>query len=282
METQICKGYCKLEKPLTEFSYRKQNKNGRKPICRECINNKECLRNNYNIFQEIKLMNSEEKTNKLIYLYDNRSKLNIKVLGLLFECTEEIIINALEQLNIYNKKKCRVCCIWKEFADFYNRSDSNSLYYTCKDCRSDYIKLPHVKEYRNKYTREAYHNDSKYNIRQKISKRLRETLIEGKNNKSCLDFIGCDLDTIQSHLFKFLPDDEFIANYAIDHIRPVSSFDFTNDLEIKNCWNYKNLQLLPLKINQMKQDKWDGTPENVSFNLKYVTLVELQENIINF
>ncbi|MBC8427282.1 MAG: hypothetical protein H8D97_00160 [Proteobacteria bacterium] len=66
--------------------------------------------------------------------------------------------------------------------------------------------------------------------------------------------------------------------------RPINSFSIIDctDLEFKKCWTLNNFQLLYKRDNIRKKDKWDGTPENVSFNLNYVTLAELQENLERF
>ena len=51
--------------------------------------------------------------------------------------------------------------------------------------------------------------------------------------------------------------------WHIDHIRPVSSFNFTTtDCEdFKKCWALSNLQPLWAADNISKGDKWDGEAE---------------------
>ena len=48
--------------------------------------------------------------------------------------------------------------------------------------------------------------------------------------------------------------------WHIDHIRPVSSFDFdsTEHPDFKKCWALNNLQPLWAEDNLRKNDKWDG------------------------
>ena len=50
------------------------------------------------------------------------------------------------------------------------------------------------------------------------------------------------------------------SEWHIDHIRPVSSYDFTTNTEntIKECWALNNLQPLWAFDNISKSDKWDG------------------------
>jgi len=51
-----------------------------------------------------------------------------------------------------------------------------------------------------------------------------------------------------------------IGEWHIDHIRPVSSFDFdsTDHPDFKKCWALDNLQPLWAKDNLSKGAKWDG------------------------
>jgi hypothetical protein len=67
----------------------------------------------------------------------------------------------------------------------------------------------------------------------------------------------------------------------LDHIRPISSFNYKSyeDIEFKKCWSLNNLQLLFACDNISKLNKWDGTPENIKFNLKYITYKELKQHI---
>ena len=46
-------------------------------------------------------------------------------------------------------------------------------------------------------------------------------------------------------------------NIHIDHIIPVSAYDFNNPEEIKKCWNPKNLRLLSAYENVKKSNIFD-------------------------
>jgi hypothetical protein len=52
--------------------------------------------------------------------------------------------------------------------------------------------------------------------------------------------------------------------------------------ELVKCWDINNLQLLYRFDNNAKRAKWDGTLENRSFNLKYVSIEEFRENLKKF
>ena len=51
-----------------------------------------------------------------------------------------------------------------------------------------------------------------------------------------------------------------MKDWHIDHIRPVSSFNFTTTEceDFKKCWALNNLQPLWSKDNLSKGNKWDG------------------------
>lgn len=46
-------------------------------------------------------------------------------------------------------------------------------------------------------------------------------------------------------------------NYHIDHIIPCSIYNFLNPVEVKQCWNPRNLRILPAKENMHKKAKID-------------------------
>lgn len=71
-------------------------------------------------------------------------------------------------------------------------------------------------------------------------------------------------DELVARLMSTLPEGYTAADACdgrklhIDHIRPVSSFNLTGevDAEFLACWALDNLQLLPAKDNLRKSNKW--------------------------
>lgn len=55
-------------------------------------------------------------------------------------------------------------------------------------------------------------------------------------------------------------DNHGMNGWHIDHIRPISSFNFdsTDHPDFKKCWALDNLQPLWVEDNLSKGDKWDG------------------------
>ena len=112
-------------------------------------------------------------------------------------------------------------------------------------------------------------------------------LFEGTNNsssiKNCLDMgkynietvgtrklIGCTQEELISHLEKqFTPEmnwDNYGPYFHIDHIIPCNAWDLTNDLELKACFHYTNLQPLVGPENLSKSDKYCEKEKKIHFD----------------
>ena len=77
-------------------------------------------------------------------------------------------------------------------------------------------------------------------------------------NMSYEEIIGCSFEDLETYIINQLKKEMTIDNYGdweIDHILPVSSFDFSNKVNIFKCFNYKNLQPLKKSENRKKFNK---------------------------
>lgn len=102
-------------------------------------------------------------------------------------------------------------------------------------------------------------------IKQELKNSLKKTNIS--TIKLVHEILGCDLSFLKNHLeSKFLPgmtwENHSFNGWHIDHIRPLSSFNFLNNdstiniQEISKAWNYKNLQPLWKYDNLKKGNKY--------------------------
>ena len=73
-----------------------------------------------------------------------------------------------------------------------------------------------------------------------------------------LFYLGC---TVQELYEKLKDKIHSIDNYSIDHIKPLSKFDLTNEEQIKRCFNHSNVQVIPLLDNLKKFNKWTEEDE---------------------
>lgn len=96
-----------------------------------------------------------------------------------------------------------------------------------------------------------------------MGNRFRDVLRSNKGGRSWKVLAGYDAVALKAHLeSKFLPGMtwENYGDWHIDHIRPVSSFDFSVDVDAaaRACWSLENLQPLWASDNMRKSKKWDG------------------------
>lgn len=191
-------------------------------------------------------------------------------------------------------KTCGKCGKEKKISEFGkdNRA-KDGLRYVCKECRKNdwkkyykenkekvlkknkkyfeenpnkrheidkkFRKSEKRKNYLKKWRYNRYHNDPEWRLRDVISSHLYRGL--KKSDNVCFNFLGCSVGEYKIYLEEMFKDGMSWDNYGewhIDHIRPISSFDLSNDKEILECFNYKNTQPLWADENLKKSNKWEG------------------------
>ena len=113
------------------------------------------------------------------------------------------------------------------------------------------------------YQRKRRAENCNRRVNDAMGNRMRDVLRSNKGGKSWIALVGYGLDDLVAHLeAKFLPGMtwENYGQWHIDHVRPVSSYDFEEDMEskVRECWGLKNLQPLWALDNMTKGKKWDG------------------------
>jgi len=77
-------------------------------------------------------------------------------------------------------------------------------------------------------------------------------------NMTYLEILGCSLDRLEEHIINGFTEGMTIDNHGeweVDHIIPISSFNFEDKKNITVCFNYKNLQPLWKSENRSKYNK---------------------------
>lgn len=152
-----------------------------------------------------------------------------------------------------------------------NRIKMNEYARKRKDKRKQYNieNRKSISEYNKKYYtdnkemfQENYKKYLKENINFRITHNLRvrinDALKNNYKNTSSTDLLGCSLDEYRNYLESKFDDKMTWENYGkgnyweIDHIKPCSSFDLSNEEEQKKCFHYTNTQPLPIIENQIK------------------------------
>lgn len=116
--------------------------------------------------------------------------------------------------------------------------------------------------------KERRKNDVQFRIVGCLRSRLYLVLIGKLKSASTKKLIGCDIPFLIAHLEKQFTKDMNWGNYgsfwSLDHRKPCSSFDLTNPEDQKKCFNWSNLQPLPITENSSKGAKIDPKYNNQS------------------
>ena len=106
--------------------------------------------------------------------------------------------------------------------------------------------------------RELGKNDIIYRILNSLTSRATSVLGEKKLDILHSDLIGCTLLFLKEYLLSKFEENMSFENYGeweVDHIIPISSFNFSIEKNIYACFNYLNLQPLWKIDNRMKYNK---------------------------
>lgn len=184
-------------------------------------------------------------------------------------------------------KICNTCNISKKLDEYSKRNDI-SYHHRCKDCTNENAKKYREenkdsikekqsiwynsvgkdlkkeyeninKDYINARDREKYKNDSQYRMKKILRSRFKKTILKEKTYKSILTYLDVSVDYfnkwIESQFNDKMTWDNQGIYWEIDHVIPCSSFDFTNETEIKKCFNWKNMRPCERIENYSKNNK---------------------------
>lgn len=218
---KICPG-CRVEKDSSAFCRQSSNKDGLSNYC------KECRKNN-----------------------DRRQRENRRIHSL--------------PLNINGVKRCYQCKIHKNVADFgINHKSNDHRSYICNDCKpkSQWTKEKQrvsERNYRLRNVEKIKEKNRKQgnSIQRRLKNSIRGRLIGCvlRKNKKTLEYLGCSIMFFRSWIESLFCDDMCWENYGkwhLDHVRPCSSFDLSDNAEIMECFHWKNYQPLSAIENLVK------------------------------
>lgn len=195
-----------------------------------------------------------------------------------------------EELAQQQKKRCTKCSEIKEFKDFVpQKAGFMGFKAQCKSCdskydksyqsqtnlRSERDKTPESIQYRKdyisknkdwwrKYEREYRYSrkqeDMFFKIKSNLSSRLSDLIQNRGLGQRTVELLGCDKNVFLNHLESQFTEGMTWENYGlkgwhVDHIIPLSSFDLTNEDEVKKACHYTNLQPLWWQDNLEKGNK---------------------------
>lgn len=183
-------------------------------------------------------------------------------------------------------KKCLLCGL--EFEDSVNglksfccmqhkrqfRRNKKVVFKTikCDECGKEITTKMYNQRFCSKRCGCRYLDRSLYknNINAKLAKILRIRLrlsLKDKPHKSVLKYLGCSLSELKVHLELQFEEDMTWDNYGsyskhikrwnIDHIKPLSKFDLSNEEELAKACHYTNLRPMWAIDNLIKNNKYN-------------------------
>lgn len=119
----------------------------------------------------------------------------------------------------------------------------------------------HTKKNRNKinaWRKQYFKNNSNARIAHNLRCRMNKVLKGIRKSDSTVKLIDCSIENLIHYIAAQFSDGMSWDNYGkwhIDHIKPCSSFDLTDENQQKECFHYTNLQPLWAKDNHQKYNK---------------------------
>jgi hypothetical protein len=143
--------------------------------------------------------------------------------------------------------------------------------YKCPEQREQKRQRDREWHSKNPHKRPEYYEEHRKNpikvLHQRMSNAVRNALRHkgSKKVRPVFDLLDYTKDELREHLESYFTEESGytwnnMSKWHIDHIRPVSSFDFdsTYHPDFKKCWALNNLQPLWAADNMSKGTKWDG------------------------
>ena len=207
------------------------------------------------------------------------------------------------------RSKCKVCYL-KRRTEYNNKPENKKrkAVWHKKWAKKPEVKVRNLETGRKHYhtphgkqkSREVRNNrlrtDPIFRLGRNMSKKIRANIkkkSKGKHFKNGVPWerlVGFTADELYQRindvLIPLVPgatqEDLKNGRLHLDHIRPVSSFSYQSpeDEDFKKCWSLGNFQLLWNDHNVSKSNRWDGTQENKTFNLSFVSYNQLIANLI--
>jgi hypothetical protein len=142
--------------------------------------------------------------------------------------------------------------------------------------KKEYAKQIHIKKYKknwvesnrdlvringNKAYLKASQKPSKrilFSLRSRLRFRLKNTTLS--SSKTAIKYLGCSLEELKTHLESLFKPNMNWDNYGkygwhIDHVKPLSNFDLTDENQLKIVCRYTNLQPLWAEENLKKGNR---------------------------
>ncbi len=101
-----------------------------------------------------------------------------------------------------------------------------------------------------------------------------------------MEYVGCSVEFLKAYLERKFTEGMSWENYGrngwhIDHIVPITSFDFSIEQQQFECWHFLNLQPLWEADNIRKSNTKMSSSELANITLKNIAIAEeIEEGIL--
>jgi hypothetical protein len=134
---------------------------------------------------------------------------------------------------------------WREYWEEYKSRPRAKK--RMREYRIQYFANPKNKERINRLARQRVREDVCYKIAGRLRTRLHHALAGKEKVNSAVRLLGCSVDELKVHLeAQFAPGMSWNnwsrTGWHIDHIWPLASFDLTDQTQLAEACNYRNLQ----------------------------------------
>jgi hypothetical protein len=133
-----------------------------------------------------------------------------------------------------------------------------------KKAQKEIIENNYKEKYVSEKIKEKYKELVKEDIGYRLINNLAKRACKTLKSKGIIrefthsELIGCNKDDLKIYLSSKFTDNMNFDNYGLwelDHIKPIASFNLENIEELKECFNYKNIQPLWKEDNNEKSNK---------------------------
>ncbi len=131
----------------------------------------------------------------------------------------------------------------KEISKNYRTNNKNRVIYVRNEWKNN--NREKYNEMGRNYMKKRRENDPNFKLLTNLRHRMHLALKNGTKSDRTISLIGCSIEELWDHLenkFYNGMSKETYGMWHIDHIKPCSLFDLSDEREQRRCFNHKNLQ----------------------------------------
>lgn len=155
------------------------------------------------------------------------------------------------------KQICSKCKMEKEITEFsISRKFVTGRQVYCKCCASIAKREWRLKhpDYEKNLKKLRYHSEPNFKLAERGRIRIYQALKQQNKSNSIQELVSCSdfelIDWIGSQFDTNMTWDNYGSYWQINHIKPVSSFDLTDPVQLRDCFHYTNLEPIEKSLNQ--------------------------------